>query len=54
MAVKQKNVWYCSECGHKQAKWSGQCSQCDKWNTLHEEVEITGAASRFQLPHHNR
>jgi DNA repair protein RadA/Sms len=47
MAVKQKNVWYCSECGHKQAKWAGQCPQCGRWNTLHEEVEVTGATGRF-------
>lgn len=47
MAVKQKNVWYCGECGHKQAKWAGQCPQCAQWNTLHEEVEISGAR-RFE------
>lgn len=41
MAVKQKNVWYCGECGHKQAKWTGQCPQCSNWNTLHEEVELS-------------
>lgn len=40
MATKAKSVWYCAECGHKQVKWSGQCSQCQKWNTLHEEVEM--------------
>lgn len=42
MAVKQKSVWYCNECGHKQVKWAGQCPQCSQWNTLQEEVEITG------------
>lgn len=47
MAVKQKNVWYCSECGHKQAKWAGQCPQCGRWNTLQEEVEVVGAAPRY-------
>lgn len=48
MAIKQKNVWYCSECGHKQLKWSGQCSQCSCWNTLHEEVETSGQPRRFE------
>lgn len=48
MATKQKSVWYCSECGNKQIKWSGQCSQCSQWNTFQEEVEITGAARRFE------
>lgn len=52
MAVKQKSVWYCSECGHKQFKWSGQCPQCSKWNSFHEEMEVTGNKTRFeaQLP----
>lgn len=48
MAVKQKSVWYCSECGHKQLKWTGQCPQCTKWNSLHEEVEVIGAKARFE------
>ncbi|MFQ5728998.1 MAG: DNA repair protein RadA, partial [Waddliaceae bacterium] len=45
--MKQKSAWYCSECGHKQLKWSGQCSLCAKWNTLQEEVEIAAIAPRF-------
>lgn len=39
MATKTRSVWYCSECGHKQAKWAGQCPQCENWNTLLEELE---------------
>lgn len=45
--MKQKNVWYCQECGHKQYKWSGQCPSCNGWNTLQEEVEIS-AKQRFE------
>lgn len=45
--MKQKNVWYCFECGHKQSKWAGQCPSCAKWNTLNEEVEFIQTASRF-------
>ncbi|MFT4552462.1 MAG: DNA repair protein RadA/Sms [Chlamydiales bacterium] len=37
--AKTKTVWYCNDCGHKQIKWSGQCPQCNEWNTLAEEVE---------------
>lgn len=40
MVAKAKTIWYCAECGHKQMKWAGQCTQCQKWNTLHEEVEL--------------
>lgn len=45
--TKQKSVWYCAECGHKQMKWAGQCPQCEKWNTLNEEMELPAAARRF-------
>src|ERR1700722_8599778 len=48
MAIKQKSVWYCSECGHKQFKRSGQCSQCDQWNTIAEEIEVVGAQTRYE------
>lgn len=48
MATKQKSVWYCSECGNKQHKWSGQCSQCSQWNSFQEEIELAGAARRFE------
>lgn len=47
MAVKQKNVWYCGQCGHKQFKWTGQCPQCSSWNTLNEEVEVQESSIRF-------
>jgi DNA repair protein RadA/Sms len=47
MAVKQKSVWYCNECGHKQVKWAGQCPQCFQWNTLQEELEFSGV-KRFE------
>lgn len=48
MAVKQKTVWYCSDCGSKQMKWSGQCLQCGQWNTMQEEVEVTAPSRRFE------
>ncbi len=37
--MKAHSVWYCSSCGHKQARWSGQCSSCSSWNSFHEEIE---------------
>ena len=46
--AKQKTVWYCSECGNKQLKWSGQCPSCTKWNTYQEELEITSLPRRFE------
>jgi DNA repair protein RadA/Sms len=46
--AKQKTFWYCSTCGHKQAKWTGQCPSCNQWNSLHEEVEQISTNSRFE------
>ena len=48
MATKQKSAWYCSECGNKQLKWSGQCSQCSQWNTFQEELELSSNSRRFE------
>lgn len=45
--AKQKSVWYCSQCGHKQLKWLGQCPSCTQWNTFHEEVEMA-SPKRFE------
>ncbi len=45
---KQKISWSCQECGHTQAKWSGSCSVCQKWNTFVEEVEVVDAKRRFE------
>ena len=37
---KTKFFWNCQECGHRQTKWSGSCSACQKWNTFVQEAEI--------------
>lgn len=48
MAVKQKNVWSCIECGFQSARWLGQCGQCSQWNTLHEETIAAPLSRRFE------
>lgn len=39
--MKSRSCWCCQECGHTQARWTGQCPGCGKWNSLHEEVPAT-------------
>ncbi len=34
--MKQKTVFYCTECGNETAKWAGRCPACGAWNTLTE------------------
>ena len=36
--AKLKTAWFCSSCGNKQAKWTGQCTVCNAWNSFQEEV----------------
>jgi DNA repair protein RadA/Sms len=46
--AKQKEFWSCQECGHRQAKWTGSCSICQKWNTFVQEVEAVDPKRRFE------
>lgn len=34
--MKEKTVFYCTECGNETGKWFGQCPACGQWNTLVE------------------
>ena len=38
--AKQKTIWCCAACGQKQLKWSGQCPQCQGWNSFEECLEV--------------
>lgn len=43
--AKSKAVWCCTECGTEHPKWQGQCSGCKSWNTVVEEVKMTGKSA---------
>ncbi len=45
----RRTVYRCTECGHAQSKWAGQCPGCGLWNSLVESVEDRAppGASRF-------
>lgn len=38
MLPKTKTIYNCFNCGAKFPKWMGQCSQCNEWNTIKEEI----------------
>ncbi len=40
--AKRKSKFICQSCGYESAKWMGKCPGCNEWNTMVEEVEITG------------
>ncbi len=37
--AKVKTRYVCQSCGQSFPKWQGQCSGCEEWNTLVQEVE---------------
>ena len=38
--MKNKSIFFCTECGNESPKWSGRCSACGAWNTLEEAPQI--------------
>ena len=42
--MKEKTVWFCTNCGNEYSKWLGRCPACGEWNTLTEQ-KITPAIS---------
>ena len=41
--VKAKSMYACRECGASFPKWSGQCPDCEAWNSLEESVAASAA-----------
>ncbi len=50
--AKPKLSYSCRSCGALAPKWSGQCADCEEWNTLEETIATAASsaksASRFQ------
>ncbi|MGM8365537.1 DNA repair protein RadA [Virgibacillus sp. W0181] len=44
--AKRKTKFVCQECGYESPKWMGKCPSCMNWNTLVEEMVITGTKNR--------
>ncbi|MBN2806601.1 MAG: DNA repair protein RadA [Prolixibacteraceae bacterium] len=42
---KTRTIYVCQQCGTTAPKWSGQCASCGEWNTMVEELEVTGKKS---------
>lgn len=43
--TKIQSVFFCTECGSEQSKWTGQCPVCKAWNTLTEQTVRTTSKS---------
>ena len=38
--AKERRQFVCQECGYFSLKWLGKCPECQKWNSLTEEIEL--------------
>lgn len=38
--AKTKVIFTCSHCDTQYNKWQGQCAECQKWNTISEEIAV--------------
>ena len=43
--AKLKTFYYCQSCGTQHLRWQGQCSGCNEWNSLVEEVAESTSSS---------
>ena len=43
--MKTKTQYVCQQCGATYSKWMGQCTNCDSWNSLVEQVVETAPTS---------
>ncbi len=48
MAKKIKTVFFCTNCGSTQPKWSGKCPDCGEWNCMVEEKVVSGSKSSIR------
>lgn len=47
--AKTKVSFCCQTCGSVYPKWTGQCTGCNEWNTIIEEIQAAApSSSRFQ------
>lgn len=52
--AKLKKAYECSNCGHSQPVWAGQCPECGKWGTMHETIsEKTGPRQSLVVENKN-
>ncbi len=41
--MKQKTLYYCTECGTETPRWEGRCRTCGAWNSIVEQPKSTAS-----------
>ena len=47
--MKVRSEFVCQQCGAKYAKWVGQCTNCQAWNSVVEQVATEAAAGKSAI-----
>lgn len=48
--AKIKTIFVCQECGYQSARWLGRCPDCNNWNSLVEESQVSeNQPSRYRF-----
>ena len=47
--AKSKARFFCQDCGQEELKWTGRCPGCGAWNTMVEELVVTGSKKKTAL-----
>ena len=47
--MKERPVYFCTECGNESPKWVGKCPACGAWNTLVEQAPEQLRARRVTI-----
>lgn len=43
--MKEKKVYFCTNCSYQTPRWQGKCSECGEWNTFEERM-VSSSNSR--------
>jgi len=46
--AKPRSSYVCTECGYKQAKWTGRCPKCGAWDTMREVLEAAETSGKHR------
>ena len=47
--MKEKSVFFCTECGGETSKWAGKCPSCGAWNSIVEQSAPKKGAKKAPL-----
>ena len=47
--MKNKTVFFCSECGNESSKWTGKCMACGSWNTMIGQKVVKSSSNQASL-----